>query len=279
MAYLTLNFESGYLKGNTKIGVILPDRPHGISPRDFYLSGEKYKVLWLLHGGGGDYSDWIRKSRIELYACEQALAVVMPSASNSWYMDWEIFGNGYFFEKYFIKELMPMIYSHFPVSAHREDNYIGGLAMGGRGAFMFGIEHPDKFSAVVNLSGDILDWQREFETTDSRSIRRVKNLIAMAGSREKLLQSRANVRRTLEKIAQRDGIDQLPRMFFAGGRQERKHAEFLDGLGFCEKLGLRITLGSDDGDHCWEYWDRTIEEALHFLLKKDEGEEDGICCI
>lgn len=276
MALLTLDFESGYLKGNTKIGVILPDRPHGGRSREFYQSGKKYKVLWLLHGGGGDYSDWIRKSCIELYACEQELAVVMPSASNSWYLDWEVFGSGYFFEQYFIKELMPMIYSRFPVSDCREDNYIGGLAMGGRGAFMFGIEHPDKFEAVINLSGDLPDWEKQFEITQPRAAKRIKNLTAMAGGREELLYSRANIRRTLEKIAADGKMECMPRMFFAGGRQEPRHGDFLDSLDFCEKLGLKITKGNDEGGHCWEYWDRTMEEALHFL---QEGEGYGICSI
>lgn len=278
MALLTLDFESGYLKGNTKIGIILPDRPQGVSPGEFYRSGKKYKVLWLLHGGGGDYSDWIRKSSIELYACERELAVVMPSASNSWYMDWEIFGNGYFFEQYFCKELMPMIYSRFPVSSRREDNYIGGLAMGGRGAFMFGIENPDKFEAVINLSGDLPDWEKQFHATDPRAVKRVKNLIAMAGSKEALLESRANVRRTLENIVAKGELGRLPRMFFAGGKYERRHEDFLDSVAFCKKLGLALTLGSDEGDHCWEYWDRTMEEALSFLLK-DKGEEHGISGI
>ena len=58
MALLNLNFMSMYLYGNTEITVILPDVDYTGRPEDFYSSGEKYKVLWLLHGTYGDHTDW-----------------------------------------------------------------------------------------------------------------------------------------------------------------------------------------------------------------------------
>ena len=89
MSLLTYTFESQYLNGNTQVSVVLPDKPRGISPEAFYRSGKRYKVLWLLHGTCGDNSDWIRRTNIELYAAEKNLAVVMPSALNSNYSNWE----------------------------------------------------------------------------------------------------------------------------------------------------------------------------------------------
>ena len=78
MSVLTYNFESQYLNNNHEITVILPDRKREISPEDFYLSGKKYKVLWLLHGTFGDHTDWLRKTNIELYAAEKNLVVCPP---------------------------------------------------------------------------------------------------------------------------------------------------------------------------------------------------------
>ena len=89
MALLRVNFESQYLANNHEVYVILPDKPHEVSPEAFYGSGKKYKVLWLLHGTYGDQTDWVRKSNIELYAAEKNLAVVMPPALNSNYSNWE----------------------------------------------------------------------------------------------------------------------------------------------------------------------------------------------
>ena len=56
MSLLTYNFESQYLNNNHTITVILPDKKRDISPEEFYRSGKKYKVLWLLHGTFGAVS-------------------------------------------------------------------------------------------------------------------------------------------------------------------------------------------------------------------------------
>ena len=82
MSLMTFNFQSSCLSGNTEITVILPDKPWKESPAEFYGSGKKYKVLWLLHGTFGDHTDWLRKSNIELYACEKDLIVVCPNGMN-----------------------------------------------------------------------------------------------------------------------------------------------------------------------------------------------------
>ena len=56
MSLVQMNFESQYLGVNHEISVILPDKPRTLTPGEFYGSGKKYKVLWLLHGTFGDHS-------------------------------------------------------------------------------------------------------------------------------------------------------------------------------------------------------------------------------
>ena len=131
MALATLNFESQFLNGNTTVSIILPDKTRDVSPDAFYGSGQKYPVLWLLHGTFGDHSDWVRKSMVEIYAREQDLVVVMPSALNSDYSNWDQCMMGYGMFDYLTQELMPVVYNWFPVSDRREDNFIAGLSMGG----------------------------------------------------------------------------------------------------------------------------------------------------
>ncbi len=131
MAYMQLNFSSQYLGGSHPVSVILPERPNGMSAKEFYSSGKKYKVLWLLHGSYDDHTAWVRKSNIEVYACEKDLIVVMPNALNSNYANWPQFGLGYNMYDYLFEELMPLVYNWLPASPKREDNYIAGLSMGG----------------------------------------------------------------------------------------------------------------------------------------------------
>ena len=114
MAYMTLDFQSDCLMGNTTVSVILPDKPWNEKPEKYYSNGKKYKVLWLLHGTFGDHSDWIRKSNIELYASERDLIVVMPSGLNANYANWEHFSIGFNMYDFLTQELMPLIYGWFP---------------------------------------------------------------------------------------------------------------------------------------------------------------------
>ena len=153
MALVQMNFESRYLNNNHEISIILPDMPRDKTPAEFYGSGKKYKVLWLLHGTFGDHTDWIRKSNIELYACEKDLIVVMPSALNSNYAEWAKFSIGFDMYHYLTEELMPLVYNWFPASDKREDNFIAGLSMGGRGTLVYALNHPEKFAAAANFSG------------------------------------------------------------------------------------------------------------------------------
>ena len=158
MSILTYNFESEYLKNNHEVTVILPDKPRALTPEEFYRSGRKYKVLWLLHGTFGDHTDWVRKTNIEMYATERNLVVVMPSALNSNYSNWDKFMMGYDMFDYLTEELMPLIYGWLPVSDKREDNFIAGLSMGGRGTIKFAVNHPDKFAAAAVLSAALVDF-------------------------------------------------------------------------------------------------------------------------
>ena len=155
MAYVSLHIDSEFLGANTNITVILPEKKGEQTPEAFYGSGKKYKVLWLFHGGHGDCTDWIRKTKIELYACEKDLVVVCPSAQSSFYQNWPTFGPGYYMKDFFFHELMPLIYGWFPVSDRKEDNYIAGLSMGGMQTQRCVFAHPELFRWAGIFSGGL----------------------------------------------------------------------------------------------------------------------------
>lgn len=187
MALVHLNFSSKALGGNTDVNILLPDLPRGQSPAEFYASGKKYPVLWLLHGTYGDYTDWLRKSNVELYACEKELIVVMPSALNTDYANWPGFGLGYQAADYLTEELMPLVYGWLPASPKREDNFIAGLSMGGRGAIQYAYRHPEKFAAVYSMSCVPQDIRTQLE--DPFWASRNQNRLTNAGGLEGYLAS------------------------------------------------------------------------------------------
>lgn len=273
MALLTLNFESQYLGNNHTVGVILPDKPHGMSPDAFYGSGKRYKVLWLLHGTFGDYSDWLRKTRIELYACERDLIVVMPSGMNSNYANWPSFGTGFHMYDYFFQELMPLIYNWFPASDKREDNYIAGLSMGGRGTCVMAMNHPKKFAGACVLSSFPTDlW--EIKQTNSPLWNRMKKATINFETEEEFLNSYQNSWKVLENNVLQG--KQMPKLLFGCGEDDPFYPGFLKFKEKADGIGLKADYFSvPNYKHEWRFWDLGIERALDYfeIPKKEEDDE------
>ncbi len=261
MAFIDMNFQSIYLGNNHEVGIILPDCPLNRKPAEYYAEQKKFKVLWLLHGTFGDYSDWLRKSLIELYAEERNIAVVMPSAMNSNYENCPEFGFGYLMRDYFFEELMPIVYSRFPISARREDNYIAGLSMGGRGTLKFALAHPEKFAGAAVLSQCAHDLRKlDPEKTDPRT----KNDIRRAGSFEAYLQSNENTWDRLKKMTE-DGAD-LPALYFACGEDDGLYKDFVEFREYAQSLRLKAEFVTEPGyAHEWRFWNEQIEKALDWF--------------
>ena len=275
MSLIHFNFESQYLNNNTDVNIILPDKPRAKTPAEFYGSGEKYKVLWLLHGTFGDYTDWIRKSNIELYACEKDLVVVMPSMLNADYVNWPAFALGYSAWDYLFEELMPLVHHWFPASDKREDNFIAGLSMGGNGALQYAAGHPEKFGGAAILScapRDLHKLANDLEDPEfAKANYRLVNGIQNAGGMEGYLNSPINVWDRLPELIEQDV---LPPLYFCCGKNDFLYDRYLAFREYAKKLGLRATFEEADGyTHEWRFWDLFIQKALTFFgLDREEAQ-------
>lgn len=275
MSILTYDFESQYLSGNQEITVILPDKPREITPKEFYQSDRKYKVLWLLHGTYGDHTDWIRKTNIELYAMERNLAVVMPSALNSNYSNWTGCMMGYSMYDYLTEELMPLLYGWFPISDKREDNFIAGLSMGGRGTIKYAVNHPEKFAAAAVLSAVPVNLAEMKAGNPNPFLNpenpRMQTTLANAGGLDSYIHSVENV---WDKLNQLAGSGRLPKFLFACGEEDvLLYEQYLHFQEHCREIGLDAAWFSLPGyGHEWRFWDLAIQRALDFFnLSKDGG--------
>ncbi len=285
MALIHLDFESQYMGCNQDVYIIMPDKPRDMKINDFYDKNRKYKVLWLLHGTFGGYSDWIRKSNIELYACEKDLIVVMPSVGNSSYEAWDNFTLGYDSEKYIVDELMPLVYNWLPASDKREDNFIAGLSMGGAGALKFALKYPEKFEAVASLSScPRKENRRELEKLFKMSRKQLKedpefykanlrryNRLKKFDSVDEYLNSSANLYKLLM-----DNLDNpdLPRIMFACGTEDPLVYKSFKALKKeLTQKGFKASWFTGKGSHEWRVWDRDIQIAFDFfgLNEKEKG--------
>ncbi len=143
MAILKLTRAWRALEEQTTIYVILPNEIQ----RD-----KKLQVLWLLHGLGDDGSGWIRKTNLEVLTKHTNLVVITPEMNRSFYMNMK---DGLPYWDYLVDEVIPEMRNLLPLSTDPKDNFVGGVSMGGFGAFKLAFTHPEWFSAIVPMSSVI----------------------------------------------------------------------------------------------------------------------------
>lgn len=251
---------------NTEAGVILPDRPRETEPEEFYNKEKKYPVLWLLHGAMGDYSDWVRKSNIERYACDRDLIVVMPSGYNSYYGSWPHYSGGLYAENFIINELMPMIYAWFPASAEKKDNFIGGLSMGGQGTIQLCARYPEKFMAGAALSASAIEYKSKYMEEKDKSVHPHADYVDANGGLETFLESGLYTRKVLEDMYKAGKINQMPFLYMESGGGDARLGEFEETAEFLKKLGIETGFSTvGNYGHEWDYWDIGIRNALAFF--------------
>ncbi|MGM9479497.1 alpha/beta hydrolase [Pedobacter sp. GSP4] len=135
------------MKKNIKAVVIKPDA---------YQTGKSFPVLYLLHGAGGSYAEWVKKVPvIKNLADQYQFIIVCPDGNvTSWYFDSPV-DPAWRYETYVAKELVSYIDEHYKTIAEKKGRAITGLSMGGHGALYLAIKHQDVFGAVGSMSGGV----------------------------------------------------------------------------------------------------------------------------
>ncbi len=259
MALLQCDFFSRSLMRTVPIQVVLPtDKtlgPEGAVPEG------PFKTLYLLHGIFGDNTDWVCGTRVMAWATERNLAVVMPAGENSFYVDNPRASRLY--GAYIGRELVEFTRRTFPLSHRREDTFIGGLSMGGFGAIVNGLQHPETFGAVCALSSAlILDSMRENREYTGF-------LMTNKGYYESVFGDLSQVRggpNDYDALAEKVAKEALkPRFYLACGTEDgligvnRDFRDHLTGLGF------DVTYEEGPGVHDWYFWDEYILKAMEWL--------------
>ena len=129
-----------------------------------YSKDEKYPVLYLLHGIGGDEEEWRKHGSPEvildnLYADKKLvpMIVVLPNgrAQPNDRAEGDIFRHAKAFETFegdLLKDLIPFMEKTYPVKTGPENRAIAGLSMGGGQALNFGLGNLDTFAWVGGFS-------------------------------------------------------------------------------------------------------------------------------
>jgi S-formylglutathione hydrolase FrmB len=150
MALIQVNYFSNALVRIVPVNVVLPVDKVDSKRHCYAFPQEPFKTLYLLHGMFGNYMDWITNTRVQRWAEERNLAVVMPSGDNMYYVDSLLALNDC---GSFVGEELPQVMrAMFPLSCRREDTFIAGLSMGGFGALRNGFKYAETFGRIAALS-------------------------------------------------------------------------------------------------------------------------------
>lgn len=272
MAFFQVNFFSPSLCFNTDICVFVPtpnsDEILNHKKSDYFKDGAKFQTLYLLHGAYGDYTDWFRLTGIERYAQEHKLAVVMPSASNSFYQNMY---KGSAYLTYLLEEISEFVTKLFPLSKKRENTFVAGLSMGGYGALRLAFQKPEQFAACATLSGavDIAAVKRD---TDKGTIDGPFCWNAIFENTEP-----EGTQADIFELIKRDkeaGLP-LPKVFQSCGTEDFIYPINVEGKKAFEKAGIDLTYEEHPGIHDWDYWDTHIRRVLDWLPLNNDSVEEG----
>jgi putative tributyrin esterase len=146
-------------------------------PPGYKESTERFPVVYLLHGLGGNETNWSKLGVAE--AAEQVglrALIVMPDGDDGFYVDWpgpvdhdaclkskRPFGEAADmatycvktprYEAYIVGDLVKHVDATYRTVAERRGRAIAGLSMGGYGALYLGLAHRDQFVAAASHAG------------------------------------------------------------------------------------------------------------------------------
>ncbi len=231
-----------------------------------------YPVLYLLHGGGGHFGDWLAqtpdKMLVKNLADQYNFIIVMPEGEGfSWYMD-SPFDPASQFETHIIKEVIPTVDNTYRTVKNKKGRVITGLSMGGHGAMYLSTRHADMFCSASTMSGAmdmnfsntkmapelVKSLNERFQallgTTDQNSDLFVKNSIM-------------NMVETIKKNGLPIFIDCGVDDFLIGTNRELHQRLLYNGTphDYIER----------PGGHAWEYWQNALPYHVLFFHKVLKG--------
>lgn len=143
----TVEVYSKAMNKNIKTVTILPES---------YEEEADFPVLYLLHGYGGNYADWVNRApELKALADRYSMIVVCPDGGvGSWYWDSEE-DSSFQYETFVAKELIAWVDGELKTRKDRTARGITGLSMGGHGALYLAMRHQDVFGAGGSMSGGV----------------------------------------------------------------------------------------------------------------------------
>jgi enterochelin esterase-like enzyme len=219
-------------------------------PAGYSSTGKQYPVLYLLHGGGGNYLAWLFKGYVDnlldtIFARSNVneYVVVMPeghvATPDEHYRalvtrdhatgDIPSFFHANFSERhvnYFVSDLLPCIEGKYHIADSQR--VIAGLSMGSAQSLNVAMTHPELFQALGVFSGGSLMLEKLRQANDN--LKKIKQIYVSCGIYDTLLEGGRELHNTM------------------------KAREI-----------LHTYVETDDGGHIWQVWRNALQTFLTIL--------------
>jgi len=283
----TDEFFSPSVARSMKFDIVLPP---GYDAGD--AAGERYPVLYLLHGYMQNYTVWGRNLGAAFYARNLGdLILVLPDGGNTWFVNYAVSDNGQSndWEDYLVEDLVQYVDSNYRTIASREGRAIAGLSMGGYAAFTLALRHPQKFVSMGSTSGalshartaaqalrqgiDLRPRQRsaQMEAQIAEADRFVAQLIDIPGFSTQEERTPSGLQfATPEQAAAHDPFEilynvpksQLPHIYLDAGTEDSLINEAREFIQVLLVNNVPFDFMQERGRHNAEYWRRSIGHMM-----------------
>ncbi len=248
------------IKSMSKIYVVLPT--------GYSKSHERYTTVYLLHGWGGDYTNWVKMSDLVRYLRDYHYIAVCPDAKNSWYTNSYALKNADY-EDLIIKDVIPFVDKKYRTKPSKFNRAIAGLSMGGYGAAKMGLKYSSMFFFAGCLSPAI---QFPYGVEDSGIVaRRTKESTESVKNAFGFPRNEKWPENDVFTLTEKANVKSLPYFYLSVGSQDgipeiidRTHS-FAAAL---RKKGASFEMHEVPGEHYWKLWDKEIQTVLKRISEK-----------
>jgi S-formylglutathione hydrolase FrmB len=240
-------------------------------PYDYQTSTRSYPVIYLLHGNRADETSWICFGEAHLTADENIAAraippmiLVMPDGANSRYIN--NYDRSLCYEDFFFQEFIPAIESKYRIKPEKWFRGILGLSMGGYGALVYALKHPDWFCACVTFSASIYTDEMIINMTDDEW---AANRASAHGDG---LKGEARLTEHYQsydpfRLVQKGDLETLKtvRLYLDCGDKDFRNEGYAAFHILLRRLKVPHEYRVRAGGHTWPYWRNGLGEGLKFV--------------
>lgn len=235
-------------------------RMYVYTPFGYQDSKERYPVLYLLHGGGGDEDAWSTLGRTRQildnlieHGRARPMIVVMPNGNPSQFASSPLqieekkidrtFTSTFDNYQSLVADIVPYIDSHYRTIAAREGRAVAGLSMGGGQSFFIAFDNPGTFSSLGIFSSGLLG--------------------GINGSAP--LDAEAMVPGIFSRPADFNTLDVF---YVSCGLADNRIGGTEKVVGDFRSHGYKVIYETFPGDHEWRVWRRSLTSFVQLLFRK-----------